>query len=61
MDGGELSDPEVSVYLSEYMLGVDAKSYSTESNPSILEIAIAVEECGALLEEFRGEFIPILW
>jgi hypothetical protein len=53
---GELSVFDVSGYFSEHMLGVDAKempSYSTENNDSILEIAVAVEECRAVLEEFR--------
>jgi hypothetical protein len=59
MDGGELSDLDASVYLSEHMLGEKLSSYSTESDPSILETVIAVEECRALLEEFRDEFTEV--
>jgi hypothetical protein len=55
VDGGELSDSDVSGYLSEHTLGADAKemsSYSTESNESILEITIAAEECEQYCKNF---------
>jgi hypothetical protein len=34
-------------------------SFITESGQSVLEIATAVEECGALLEEYRDELTEV--
>jgi hypothetical protein len=34
-------------------------SFITESSQSVLEIATTVEECGAILEEYRDEFTEV--